>query len=84
MAKIIYEDKEVEVKDGDLITDACEQLGVPFGCRVGSCGACKIEIFEGSENLSDLTQEEKDQGMDLTHRLACVVKIKSGTIKINF
>lgn len=86
MAKIIYEErkKEVEVKDGDFIQDACEKLGVPFSCTQGICGTCMIDVVEGQENLSELTQEEKDMDRDKAHRLACQCKIKSGIVKIKY
>ena len=78
------ENQEIEVKDGDPIIDAAETLGVPIGCRVGICGACKINILEGAENLSELTQEEKDKDMDRNTRLSCQCHIKQGTVKIQF
>ncbi len=84
MAKIKTEDKEIEIKDGESISDACRELGVPFGCYMGVCGVCKIKIEEGAGNLSELTQEEKSTGMDQNTRLACQCKIKQGEIKIKF
>ena len=84
MAKIKTDNKEAEVNDGDPIMDACEQLGVPFGCRIGVCGICRIEVEKGAENLSELTQEEKDAGMSQNTRLACRCRIKEGEVKIKF
>ncbi len=86
MAKIIYEErkKEIEIKDGDFIKDACEKLGVPFSCAEGICGTCMIDVVEGQETLSELTQEEKDMGRDKNHRLACQCKIKRGMVKIKY
>lgn len=86
MAKIIFSDndKKIEIKDGKPIKDACEKLGVPFSCTQGICGTCMIDVLEGQENLSELTQEEKDMGRDKNHRLACQCKIKSGIVKINY
>ncbi|MEK6844794.1 MAG: 2Fe-2S iron-sulfur cluster-binding protein [Nanoarchaeota archaeon] len=86
MAKIIFSDngKTINVKDKNQIKDACEKLGVPFSCTEGICGTCMIEIIDGQENLSELTQEEKDMGMNKTRRLACQCKIKSGTVKIKY
>ena len=83
MAVIQLADQKIELKDGDRIRDACEQLGVPFGCRSGFCGACKIEIIEGGENLNMLNPEELNMGdRDRTHRLACQAVIKQGFVKI--
>ena len=86
MAKIIFSDngKEINVEDKDFIKDACEKLGVPFSCTEGICGTCIIDVADGQENLSELTQEEKDMGMNRTRRLACQCKIKSGVIKIKY
>jgi ferredoxin len=82
MAKIIIDNQEKELANGSKIRETCEILGVPFACRAGVCGACKIDILEGAENLTELTQEEIDLGRDKNHRLACQVTIISGTIKI--
>lgn len=47
------EDKEYEVKENDVLFDALDNQGLklPHGCLAGSCGACRIEILEGKENL---------------------------------
>lgn len=83
MATIESNGRIVELNDGDRIRDACEELDVPFGCRSGFCGTCKIEILEGKDNLSDLTPEEIDMGdRNNLHRLACQASINSGKVKI--
>ena len=83
MAKIQLGDKMVELPDGERIREACEELAVPFGCRSGFCGTCKIEIIEGAEHLAELTQEEQEMGnRNRTHRLACQAKIISNQVKI--
>ena len=84
MATVKMGDSEVEVQDGELIRDAAEQLGVPFGCKNGICGTCMVDVEEGQENLSELTPEEEDMGRDREHRLACQAKIKEGTVTIKF
>ena len=86
MAKIIFSDngKTINVKDKEPIKDACEKLGVPFSCTEGICGTCMIDIIEGEKNLSELTQKEKDLGMNKTRRLACQRKIKSWFVKIKY
>lgn len=84
MAKIKFNEKEVEVPDGRYIKSACKELNVPFGCETGICGTCMIDILEGEENLSELTQAEIDLERDKKHRLACQCKIKGDEVTINF
>jgi len=83
MTKIIFEGGgEKEIEDGEPIRETCEELGVPFSCTEGICGTCMIDILEGEENLSELTQQEKDMDRDRKRRLACQCKINQGTVKI--
>ena len=85
MAEIITKDNKSEkVKEGKNIRDACEKLGVPFNCKDGICGTCMIDVLEGEENLSELTEQENDLARDKTHRLACQCQLKKGKIKIDF
>lgn len=88
MAKLIFEhnDEEIELPEGSAIAEACEEAGVPFACTEGVCGTCVIEVKEGPENLSPMTQEELDFLGDGTsgERLACQCKIKCGNVKISF
>jgi ferredoxin len=83
MSKIINlkTGKSEELKDGEKIREVIERLGVPFGCEDGICGTCMIDIIEGEDNLSELTEQEKDLMRDKKHRLACQCKIKKGDIK---
>jgi ferredoxin len=86
MAKLTHKKtgKSIEVEDGNYIRRAAEELGVPFCCNIGRCGACIIDILEGEENLSELTEEEKEMGMNKKQRLACQCRIKSGEVVIDF
>jgi len=86
MAKIIFSDngKSINVKDKTPIKEVCKEFGIPFSCEDGICGTCMIDIIEGEDNLSELTQEEKDMGMNKTKRLACQCKIKKGIVKIKY
>ncbi len=79
MAKLVRGKKVISVKDGESITAACEQLGVPFGCYEGKCGSCKVKVEE-EENLSEKTEEEECMGLPPGHRLACQCKIKQGVV----
>lgn len=84
MAIVKGEGKEIEVKDGDNIKQACEDIGVPFGCEDGICGVCKVEIVNGQENLSEITEPEKNFDCDDGHRLACQCKLKKGVLEFKF
>ena len=84
MAIVKTNDNHIELPNGEPIRDACEELGVLFGCRSGLCGTCMINIVEGEENLSELTEEEVAMDRDRKHRLACQTQIKKGTVTINF
>lgn len=85
MAKLIAGEEERDVPDGSVIRDAAEELGVPFGCKKGICGTCKVDVLEGAENLSPLNDKEKEMGdRDETHRLACQCVIEKGNVKIQW
>ena len=55
MPRVSYLDKdlEFEVDEEDILFDALDNHGckLPHGCLAGSCGACRIEVIEGEENL---------------------------------
>ena len=81
MAKIRIKDQEREVKNGEMIMEACKEMGILFACEDGQCGTCLVSVLKGQDKLSELTQEEKDFLLDdESKRLACQCKIKSGEI----
>lgn len=43
----------IEINKNDILFNALDDKGIklPHGCLAGSCGACRIEILEGEENL---------------------------------
>ncbi len=85
MAKLIFEHsgEECELQDGARIQPACEEAGIPFSCTEGICGTCIIEVVEGMENFSPVTQEEIDfLGEQDVERLACQCRIQGGCVKI--
>ena len=47
-------DKAIEIKAGEILYDALFDRGVelPHGCLSGSCGACRVEIIEGNDQLT--------------------------------
>ncbi len=81
MATLVIDGQEKEVADGSAIMDACEDLGVLFGCRAGQCGMCIITVTEGMENLEPPNDAERDLGLDDDQRLACQAVIRSGTVR---
>jgi ferredoxin len=46
-------DKLFDVNDGEILYDSLYDRGyeLPHGCLSGSCGACRIEVLEGKEQL---------------------------------
>ena len=84
MAKLFVNDTEIEIKDGEKIVDAIEEAGVPIGCSNGVCGTCEVEVTSGMENLSGLTDEERDLGMEGDKRLGCQCTINGGTVCLKF
>ncbi|MBN2566734.1 (2Fe-2S)-binding protein [Candidatus Woesearchaeota archaeon] len=82
MARLIRGNRTEEIPDGSRIVEAAGRLGVPFGCYEGVCGACRIEIESGMENLSPLTGHEEEQGCSGTERLACQCTIAGGEARI--
>lgn len=84
MARIIYKDQEKEIDDGESIISTSTELGVPFMCRRGKCGACVIKVVSGMENLSSRVSAEDILGLAEDERLACRCHIKKGEIEIDF
>jgi ferredoxin len=48
-------DKTFEVSSGEILYDSLFDRGyeLPHGCLSGSCGACRIEIVRGKEQLTN-------------------------------
>lgn len=61
---------------------------IPFGCRMGACGACVIRVIEGHEQLSEQDTDEVAfidmlgySGAD--YRLACQCRLKgAATVEV--
>jgi ferredoxin len=55
------------VEDNEVLYDSLESQGedLPHGCLSGSCGACRVEILSGSENLKPASTIEKNTIDDL-------------------
>lgn len=83
MAKVFREDgQEREVKDGEKMKEAIEEMGVLIACADGSCGVCKVEVLEGMKNLNEINEKEKEMGCENNERLGCQCIIKNGKVKI--
>ena len=56
------ENLEFEVKENGIIFDSLDDQGheLPHGCLAGSCGACRVLIVEGAENLSEPSMIEQN------------------------
>lgn len=87
--------KSFELDEGKILFDGLEEQGeqLAHGCLAGSCGACKIIVLEGEDNLEAASFIENNtvesiksnySGSDdlnsATVRLACRAKVK-GNIK---
>ena len=81
MAIIRFEDEEREVADGTNVTEACEDMGLPFGCTEGICGTCMSLVTEGAFNLEPKTEKEVDFDLPKGQRLACQCVIKGGSVE---
>ena len=92
MAKVFFKTDNVthEVEDGTQLMDFCEELDVSlsFGCTEGNCGVCEVTVIKGRENLSRITEEEKDylleEDLEDGMRLGCQVKIRKGDVTLKW
>ena len=92
MAKVFFKTDNVthEVEDGTQLMDFCEELDVSlsFGCTEGTCGVCEVTVLKGRENLSRITEEEKDylleEDLEDGMRLGCQVKIRKGDVTLKW
>lgn len=73
--------KEIEIDGATTILDAGEEVGVqlPYGCRMGICQSCVVELAEGS--VRDLrTGEQKNAG----DRIQTCVSTAAGNCTLRF
>ncbi len=79
---------QIELPEGAPLTDIEYETTawiIPFGCRVGACGVCMIEVVEGRESLSEAGDEEiafleELGGNPDQHRLACQCHLRGAAI----
>ncbi len=92
MAKVFFQTDNVthEVDDGTPLIDFCDEtdISLSFGCTEGTCGVCEVTVVEGRENLSRITDEEKDylleEDLEEGMRLGCQVKIRKGNVTLKW
>lgn len=76
-----------EIAAGGSFLEMCQQVGAPhdFGCTVGSCGTCRLEIVSGTGNVNPASEDERETvGMCTDHagaRLGCMLKV-NGDISV--
>lgn len=83
MAVVKSNGQTINVNDGEAILDACEELGVNFGCQAGNCGACLTEVASGMQNLSAPSEAEKQFGVEGSERLMCQCLVKGGEVTLD-
>ena len=83
MATVKFEGEEREVADGGKVVEACEDMGLPFGCQDGLCGTCMSTVVSGIDNLEPKNDKEEDFDLPDGQRLACQCTIKSGTVEFS-
>ena len=92
MANIFFKTDNVthEVEDGTKLIDFCDEVDVSisFGCTEGTCGVCEVTALKGKENLSRITEEEKEylleEDLEDGMRLGCQVKIRKGDVTLKW
>lgn len=91
--EVVDRGETVEAEDGQDVLNALLEGGVEWMHACGgfcNCTTCRIKIEEGSENISDMQEDEKNtlrrfQGEEVLEgdfRLSCQVKVY-GDIKIS-
>lgn len=83
MASVKSASRQIDVPDGSRLEDPAEELGAPFGCRHGVCGACVTAVLEGMENLCEPTDQETTFGLQAGERMMCQCVIRSGTVVLD-
>jgi ferredoxin len=74
----------VELKDGECLSEKLTIHNSPilFGCRIGICGTCAIEVLQSDSPLPPRTQDESDFLENMypgneNIRLACQIHINT-------
>lgn len=74
----------VELKEGDCLSEKLTIHNSPilFGCRIGICGTCAIEVLQSDSPLPPRTQDESDFLENMypgneNIRLACQIHVNT-------
>jgi len=89
MPKITFLDngQTYDAPEGGSYLELCQSLGIPhdFGCTVGSCGTCRCQVVEGTDHVSEMSDEERETIEMVTNvegaRLGCQLQI-TGDVSI--
>lgn len=83
-ARLARTGAEVRVASGETLLEALERegLGVPFSCRVGGCGTCRVGVVRGGVEHRDtcLTDSEREEGRAM---MACVSRAENGEVVLD-
>ncbi len=81
----------LELPSGTSLQAAADraQVGLPFGCRAGTCGTCVIRVVRGADSLESTGFVEADTlssigCTDPRGRLACQLFLGSGDLEIGY
>jgi ferredoxin, 2Fe-2S len=92
VARVFFKTDNIthEVENGTPLIDFCDEVDVSlsFGCTEGTCGVCEVTVLEGIDNVSKVTEAEKDyllpEDLDDGMRLGCQVKIRKGDVTLTW
>lgn len=91
-------DKTFEVNEGEILYDSLADRGetLPHGCLSGSCGACRVAVISGKDNLQkvgvieqntiDALKEEFEKTKGVNYvcetviRLSCRAKVLGNVV----
>ncbi len=93
--EIINDFLAINVKVNTTIQDVVEASGsaLPFGCRDGLCGTCTVNVVQGMDFLSPLTDKEVKVIKEVNFgtlapnmRLSCQMKIDkhNGVVRLKY
>tara|TARA_B100000945_G_scaffold237921_1_gene193985 strand:+ start:57675 stop:59303 length:1629 start_codon:yes stop_codon:yes gene_type:complete len=85
MSKFIHKKSKIDLEKEKSLFEYADQvrMRIPTSCgRVGDCHECIVEIIEGENNLSEITNEEKF--LSSPFRLACQAKTIKNEANLSF